>query len=259
MVGDAFKGPFLLGQQFCATDIYLLMLSQRHPEPGRSPRASALAERACEAVRSRPAIEAIWGQFPGPSTLGPTRVALPRDSDVYTESMKDQEFSESPSTGALPARPTSGEAHGILAAGAVLAFTYVGCLAATYFSMPEHFQAFVGLTITHIFFGRAAGISLGYALDYGFIPVVAVNLAIETVEVLLFYPMFVLSVRRLIVIDMLARLMERMHRTAEANQALIRRWGIAGLFCFVFIPFWMTGPLIGSVIGYLLGLRVWVN
>ncbi len=176
--------------------------------------------------------------------------------------MKDQEFSDSPGTGALPARPGDvrrSPEHGILAAGAVLAFTYVGCLAATYFSMPEHFQAFVGLPITHIFFGRAAGISLGYALDYGFIPVVAVNLAIETVEVLLFYPMFVLSVRRFIVIDMLARLMERMHRTAEANQALIRRWGIPGLFCFVFIPFWMTGPLIGSVIGYLLGLRTWVN
>ncbi len=176
--------------------------------------------------------------------------------------MKDQEFSDSPSTGALPARPADvrqSPEYGILVAGVVLAFTYVGCLAATYLTIPEHFQAFVGLTITHIFFGRAAGISLGYALDYGFIPVVAVNLAIETVEVLLFYPLFVLSVRRLIVIDMLARLMERMHRTAEANQALIRRWGIAGLFCFVFIPFWMTGPLIGSVIGYLLGLRVWVN
>jgi hypothetical protein len=33
-----------------------------------------------------------------------------------------------------------------------------------------------------------------------------------------------------------------------------RRFGVAGLFVFVFMPFWMTGPVVGAVIGYLLGL-----
>jgi hypothetical protein len=31
------------------------------------------------------------------------------------------------------------------------------------------------------------------------------------------------------------------------------------VFAFVWFPFWMTGPVVGSVIGFLLGLPVWLN
>lgn len=34
---------------------------------------------------------------------------------------------------------------------------------------------------------------------------------------------------------------------------------LIGLFAFVWFPFWMTGPVVGCVIGFLLGLRAWVN
>jgi hypothetical protein len=27
----------------------------------------------------------------------------------------------------------------------------------------------------------------------------------------------------------------------------------------VFLPFWMTGPVVGAIIGFLIGLRPWVN
>jgi Mn2+/Fe2+ NRAMP family transporter len=30
---------------------------------------------------------------------------------------------------------------------------------------------------------------------------------------------------------------------------------MVGLFAFVFLPFWMTGPVVGSVIGFLIGLK----
>jgi hypothetical protein len=39
----------------------------------------------------------------------------------------------------------------------------------------------------------------------------------------------------------------------------VRKFGIAGLFVFVFLPFWMTGPVVGAIIGFLIGLRAWVN
>ena len=32
-----------------------------------------------------------------------------------------------------------------------------------------------------------------------------------------------------------------------------------GLLAFVCLPFWMTGPVVGCAIGFLLGLRTWVN
>jgi hypothetical protein len=40
---------------------------------------------------------------------------------------------------------------------------------------------------------------------------------------------------------------------------VVRKLGIAGLFVFVFAPFWMTGPVVGAIIGFLIGLRPWVN
>ena len=55
-------GPFLLGTRYSVADIYLLMIAQWHPDPdkliGKHPNLGIL----CDAVRERPAIEAIWGQ-----------------------------------------------------------------------------------------------------------------------------------------------------------------------------------------------------
>ncbi len=53
--------------------------------------------------------------------------------------------------------------------------------------------------------------------------------------------------------------MHRIEEAAETNEAKIHRYGIPGLLLFVCIPFWMTGPVVGSVIGFFLGLRPWVN
>ncbi len=50
-----------------------------------------------------------------------------------------------------------------------------------------------------------------------------------------------------------------MHSAAELRGGVVRKFGIAGLFVFVFTPFWMTGPVVGAIIGFLIGLRPWVN
>lgn len=147
----------------------------------------------------------------------------------------------------------------VLLAGLAVAFGYCIWLAATFAFAREHFHGYLGMTATHVLFGRAAGMAFGYALEYGHWIVVPVNMAIETVIVLLFYPLFVAGWRRLLIFDTLQRFMSRVREAAEANHGRIRRYGIPGLFVFVFIPFWMTGPVVGSVIGYLIGLRPWLN
>jgi len=52
---------------------------------------------------------------------------------------------------------------------------------------------------------------------------------------------------------------ERTQRAAEMHKDKIQRYGVIGLFLFVWFPFWMTGPVVGSVIGFLLGMKVWLN
>jgi uncharacterized membrane protein len=115
------------------------------------------------------------------------------------------------------------------------------------------------MTATEILFGRAAGMAFGYTLGLTHIKVIPICMIIETVLVLIFYPLFVLSWRHLLVIQWLKKTFERISNAAETHKDKIQRYGLIGLFVFVWFPFWMTGPVVGCVIGFLLGLRVWLN
>ena len=147
----------------------------------------------------------------------------------------------------------------ILMAGLVLSLLGISCLALSWLWIPDKSHVLAVMTATNIIFGRAAGMSVGYTMGLDHIVVVPVNIFIETILVLLFYPLFVFSWRRLLVIQALRKFMERTGRAAEAQRVTIRRYGIIGLFIFVWSPFWMTGPVVGCAIGFLLGLRPWLN
>ncbi len=141
----------------------------------------------------------------------------------------------------------------ILLSGLVFSLIYAIFLVISYFISPRNFQVFIGMTATNILFGRAAGMSFGYAPGFGHLIVLPVNLAIETILVLLVYPLFVFSWQHLLVIRSLVKFMRRVEKAAEINKEKIRRYGIPSLFLFVLFPFWMTGPVIGCVIGFFWG------
>lgn len=118
------------------------------------------------------------------------------------------------------------------------------------------YAAMVGLNLV---IGRAAGMSFGYASGLGHAQVIPLNMLVESIHVLVVYPLFALSWRQLIRVPRLQPFFARMHAAAELRGGAVRKFGIAGLFVFVFVPFWMTGPVVGAVIGFLIGLRPWVN
>jgi uncharacterized membrane protein len=101
--------------------------------------------------------------------------------------------------------------------------------------------------------------SFGYASGFGHAQVIPLNMLVETIQVLVVYPLFALSWRQLIKLRTLQPFVTRMHRAAAFRGGTVRKFGIAGLFVFVFVPFWMTGPVVGAIIGFLIGLRPWVN
>ena len=147
----------------------------------------------------------------------------------------------------------------LLLIAVALAFVYTLWLAFKVLTAPAESQILIGLTATTLVFGRAAGLAYAYSLGLGHAKVIPVTIVVETLHVLVFYPLFVFSWRHLLVIKSLKNIFERIHRAAETHKATIQRYGIVGLVSFVWIPFWMTGPVVGSVIGFLLGLPVWLN
>ncbi len=153
---------------------------------------------------------------------------------------------------------TSSEGR-LLLIGVALAFIYTFWLGIKLLLSPEEAQLLVGMTATELMFGRAAAMAFGYSLALGHSTVIPICIIIETILVLIFYPLFVFSWRHLLVINWLKNIFERIHKAAKAHKGKIQRYGIIGLFVFVWFPFWMTGPVVGCVIGFLLGLRVWLN
>jgi uncharacterized membrane protein len=124
---------------------------------------------------------------------------------------------------------------------------------------PDRVLPYAVMTGLNLIIGREAGMSFGYASGFGHGQVVPLNMLIETIQVLVIYPLFVLSTRQLIRWPALQPFIARVDRAARSGGGVVRHFGIAGLFVFVFAPFWMTGPVVGAIIGFLIGLRPWVN
>jgi uncharacterized membrane protein len=153
-------------------------------------------------------------------------------------------------------RTTEGRILWLGIAVALLGLVSMGVVA---FWSPQTLHMFGVMSLTNLIFGRTVSMSIGYAGGYGHAFVVPVNMWAETVLVLLFYPLFVFSMRELVVFPRLKRFLERTEQFAERHHDKVRRYGVLGLFAFVWFPFWMTGPVVGAAIGYLLAFPAWLT
>ncbi|MGE5320654.1 MAG: small multi-drug export protein [Hyphomicrobiaceae bacterium] len=124
---------------------------------------------------------------------------------------------------------------------------------------PASVPTYAAMTGLNLVIGRAAGMAFGYASGLGHAQVIPLNMLVETIQVLVVYPLFVLSWRQLIKLRTLQPYLTRLHRAAESHGGAVRKFGVTGLFVFVFVPFWMTGPVVGAILGFLIGLRIWAN
>jgi uncharacterized membrane protein len=153
---------------------------------------------------------------------------------------------------------TSSEGR-LLLIGVAMAFIFTFWLTVRVLLSPEDSQVVIGMTAVELLFGRAASMAFGYHQGLKHSTVIPICIVIETILVFIFYPLFVFSWRHLLVINWLRNTFERTQRAAEVHKDKVQKYGVIGLFVFVWFPFWMTGPVVGSVIGFLLGMRVWLN
>jgi len=121
----------------------------------------------------------------------------------------------------------------------------------------DYLQQLLSITITNVIFGRMAGLSIGVASQMDMTFLVLFNFYIESIMVLILYPLFVFSWNKLEFVSYqpLNHYLEKSKINAHKYQPLIQRYGIIGLILFVLTPFAMTGPVVGSFVGFLIGFR----
>ena len=121
----------------------------------------------------------------------------------------------------------------------------------------NYFQELLSITVTNVIFGRMAGLSIGVASQMNTTFLVLFNFFIESIMVLILYPLFVFSWNKLDFVShpTLNCYMERSKKNAHKYKPIIKRYGVIGLVLFVLTPFAMTGPVVGSFVGFLIGFR----
>ncbi|MCK5534981.1 small multi-drug export protein [bacterium] len=103
--------------------------------------------------------------------------------------------------------------------------------------------------------GRGASICMGLGAGMSHTLVAFISILINTIWLFIFYPLFVYYHQKVIKIKIIGNFFKSIRKMAERNQAKVERYGILGLGIFVWVPFTMTGSLVGAIIGYLIGMR----
>lgn len=110
--------------------------------------------------------------------------------------------------------------------------------------------------IAHTFGGRAAGIGLCIMNGYGPTFTIVYNFYLEVLIVCFAYSFFVLTANNYVRVQWVTNLMERLSQKAFEQKEKVRSFGWIGLFVFVMLPLPATGPVMGSIIGYMLRINM---
>lgn len=143
----------------------------------------------------------------------------------------------------------------ILFLGLILALLAGMYLAVLLFSNPGLYRVLSSTAIVHIMGGRALGVATCLSANIPLFYTILYNFFLEVVIVLIAYGIVVLIMRNVIQPKLLHSTVRQAELTAQKQKTNIKRYGAIGLFFFVMFPFFMTGPVIGAIIGYLLHYR----
>ena len=143
----------------------------------------------------------------------------------------------------------------ILLTGLTLSLTVGLYLFHLFFTNFDLYKTLSSTAILHIVGGRGLGIAACLAANISLFYTIAYNFFLEIVIVLIVYGIFVLFMRNIIQPKLFRSAVRQAELAAQDQKTNIKKYGAIGLFLFVMLPFFMTGPVIGSIIGYLLNYK----
>ncbi|QOG12288.1 small multi-drug export protein [Arcobacter sp. FWKO B] len=111
-----------------------------------------------------------------------------------------------------------------------------------------------GTAVTNLIVGRMGGLSFGFASGIDFYVVLFINLYFEVLLVLIVYSLFVLSWDNAVKFKKLEHFFDVIKSFVAKYHDQFHRYGPYGIFFFVFFPLFMSGPVVGAIIGFIIGI-----
>jgi uncharacterized membrane protein len=110
------------------------------------------------------------------------------------------------------------------------------------------------LVLAHIVSGRAGNVGLGLMQGFNNYFLLYQCCMVDFIIMFYVYPLFVSGYQHLSAWPFIGLGLKRTHELALEHKKRIAPYGAVGLMLFVIFPFWSTGPLVGVLVGYLLGM-----
>ena len=110
------------------------------------------------------------------------------------------------------------------------------------------------LVLAHFVSGRAGNVGVGLMKGFNHYFLLYQCCMVDFIIMFYVYPWFVSGYQHLSGWPIIGPGLKRTHEIALEHKKRIAPYGAIGLMLFVIFPFWSTGPLVGVMVGYLLGM-----
>lgn len=151
------------------------------------------------------------------------------------------------------------EEGSLFAIGCCMLILWIETIAALWRTSHELWLGMLTMGFTHIVAGRAASIAQATQLALPAPLIVLLATYFDTMTVFVMFPVLVFSYKNFLERRFFRKHMQPVFESARKGMGYLGRFKIVGVFLFVWFPFWMTGIISGSVLGFLIGLKTWVN
>ncbi len=115
------------------------------------------------------------------------------------------------------------------------------------------------LILAHFAGGRALNAAVGIQKGFNSYFLLFQSCMQDFIIMFYLYPLFITGYRQVSRLPFVGHVLKDVRRLALRHKDKIAPYGAIGLMVFVIFPFWSTGPLVGVVVGYMLGISTAVT
>jgi uncharacterized membrane protein len=141
--------------------------------------------------------------------------------------------------------------------GSVMTILWVGVAAMMWQLQHPLWDEVLTLGFSHILVGKGMSVAQGHLMGMPDWLIIVLATYCDILSVLVTYPILIFSYENFIERHFFHRQMRNIFKHAEKGMNRFGRFRIVGVFAFVWAPLWMTGIIVGAVLGYLMGLPTW--